>query len=64
MIKDLLGPDDIAALFDNPFVTTYWPLLIGVPITFLFMVKGYNWVAIPLAAATLLGQAWRLGMLD
>lgn len=63
MIKDILSPDDIAAFFNNPFVAAYWPLLFGGPVVFLFLVKGYNWIAIPLGALTLLGQAWHFGML-
>ena len=63
MIKELLSPDDIASVMDSPFISAYWPLLLGGPVVFLFMVKGYNWVAIPLGALTLLGQAWHSGML-
>ncbi len=64
MIKDLLSPDDIASVMQHPFVAAYWPLLFGGPFVFLFMVKGYNWVAVPLAALILLLQAWHLGMLE
>ena len=63
MIKDLLSPDDITSFMDSPFVSAYWPLLLGGPVVFLFMIKGYNWVAVPLGALVLLGQAWISGML-
>jgi hypothetical protein len=62
VIKELISPDDIASVMASPFISAYWPLLLGGPFVFLFMVKGYNWVAIPLAGLTLLGQAWRIGM--
>ena len=63
MITYLLSPDDIASVMSHPFIAAYWPLLLGGPFVFLFMIKGYNWVAIPLAGLTVLGQAWHLGML-
>ncbi len=63
MIKELLSPDDIADVMSHPFIAAYWPLLLGGPIVFLFMVKGYNWVAVPLGILTVLGQAWHFGML-
>ncbi len=63
MITNLLNPEDIASILSHPLIAAYWPLLLGGPFVFLFMVKGYNWVAIPLAGLTLLGQAWHSGML-
>ncbi len=63
MIKELLSPDDLAAVMSHPFIAAYWPLLLGGPVVFLFMIKGYHWVAIPLAALALLGQAWHFDML-
>ena len=63
MIKDLLSPDDIASVLSLPFVVAYWPLLLGGPVAFLLLAKGYSWLAIPVAGLTLLGQAWHLGML-
>ena len=63
MIKDVLSPDDIASVLSLPLVAAYWPLLLGGPFVFLFMAKGYNWVALPLAGLTLLVQAWHSGML-
>ncbi len=63
MITYLLSPDDIASVLSHPFIAAYWPLLLGGPVVFLFLAKGINWVAIPLAGLTLLGQAWHSGML-
>jgi hypothetical protein len=63
MITNLLSPDDIAAVLSYPTIATYWPLLLGGPFVFLSLVKGYYWVAIPLAALTVLLQAWHSGVL-
>jgi len=61
-IMDLLSPDDIASVLSLPFVVVYWPLILGAPVVFLLLARGYSWIAIPLAGLTLLGQAWHLGM--
>ena len=63
MITNLLSPDDIASIFSNPFVTAYWPALLGGPFVFLSLAKRVYWIALPLAGLTLLGQAWHMGML-
>ena len=63
MIKDVISPDDIASVMSHPFIVAYWPLLLGGPFVFLSMVKGYYWVAIPLAGLTVLLQAWHSGVL-
>ena len=55
---------DISAVFNSPFVSAYWPLLLGGPIVFLTMAKGIYWVAVPLTGLTLLAQAWHVGMLE
>ncbi len=63
MITYILSPEDIASIFSHPFVAAYWPLLLGAPFVFLSLAKGVYWVAFPLAALTLVGQAWHIGML-
>jgi hypothetical protein len=63
MITNLLSPEDIASVMSHPLIAAYWPLLFGMPFVFLFLTKGYNWVAIPLAGVILLFQAWHSGML-
>ena len=47
MIKDILSPDDLASVMQHPFVAAYWPLLLGGPFAFLFMIKGHNWSRSP-----------------
>ena len=63
MITNLLSPDDIASVMSHPFFAAYWPLLVGGPIVFLALARGYYWVAIALAGLTVLGQAWHSGAL-
>jgi len=63
MIKDILKPDDIAAILSYPFITSYWPLLLGGSFVFLSLIKGYYWLAISLAALTVALQAWHSGAL-
>ena len=60
---ELLSPEGIESALSHPFVASYWPLLLGGPVVFLFMIKGYNWVAVPLGALLLAYQAWHTGLI-
>ena len=60
---DILSPDDVSSLFNNPFVALYWPLILGGLILFVFLVKGWN--KSMLLFALLFGglQAWHMGLI-
>lgn len=59
---DLLSPEDIKSVMSSPFVTTYWPLLLGAVIILVFMMRGYSRTSLPLAAVFLALQAWHMGL--
>ena len=63
MITYLLSPEDVGSVLSHPFVTAYWPLLLGGPIVFVALAKGVYWVAIPLAGLIVLLQIWHAGIL-
>jgi nitric oxide reductase large subunit len=46
----------------SPFVAGYWPLLVGALLMLVFMMRGYTRATIPMAAITLLIQAWHSGV--
>jgi hypothetical protein len=59
---DVLSPDDVESIMSSPFVAGYWPLLVGALLMLVFMMRGYTRATIPMAAITLLIQAWHSGV--
>jgi len=60
---DILSPDDISGLLNSPFVTLYWPLIVGVLVMFVFLIKGWNKSMMLLALVFGALQAWHMGLI-
>jgi hypothetical protein len=58
---ELPSPDDISAILETPFVTIYWPLILGGIAGIAALFRGVNWLLVPIIAAALFGQAWHTG---
>ena len=59
---DLLSPEDIKGLFGSPFVSQYWPSIVGGLILFVVMIKGARWLMFIIFLLTAVAQAWHLGL--
>jgi hypothetical protein len=58
---DLLSPDDVASIMDSPFVTNFWPMIVGAIVILVFLIRGYTRTTIPIFAISLFAQAWHMG---
>jgi hypothetical protein len=57
------GPfDAITGEMAAQFAATYWPAILGGVTLFVLILRGNERAAIPVAAAIVLLQAWRLGV--
>jgi len=59
---DLPSPDDIAAIFSQPFFVSFWPLIAGAVIMFAAIFAGYGRATIPVGILTAFFQAWHSGL--
>ena len=59
---DLLSPDDLKGLLGSPFVSLYWPSIIGGLILFVVMIKGARWLMFMVFILTAFAQAWHMGL--
>jgi len=59
---DVISPDDIKSMMSSPFVTTFWPLLVGGVVILIFLLRGYSRTTLPLAAVFAAIQAWHMGV--
>ena len=59
---DLISPEDVGSILSSPFVVTYWPLLVGAAVILVFLLRGYTRTTLPLAAISMVVQAWNMGI--
>lgn len=56
-------PEDFTGLFNSAFVAQYWPLILGVIVSFVLAITGRTWATIVVMALAGAGQLWRMGLL-
>lgn len=61
-MSSLPSPDDIKDLLGSPFVSQFWPMILGVLAFFGGLITGNRKVAFVLLALAGIGQAWHLGL--
>jgi len=59
---DLLSPDDIKSIFGSPFVSQFWPSIVGGLVIFVAMVRGARWMMFMVLLVTAFVQAWHMGL--
>jgi hypothetical protein len=61
-MSSLPSPDDIRDLLGSPFVSQFWPIILGGIAMFIGLVMGNRKAAFGLLALAGIGQAWHMGL--